>query len=110
MALSLFLQNSDSVCELVISNDYPEFSQDISVNRMKITGTQFSIEKKTSDLELRLRGQIVDRFPFQGKTLIEVVDEIWVSMKRKGVTIQKSILKDDLTKLFPGIRITGPLK
>jgi hypothetical protein len=31
-------------------------------------------------------------------------------MKRKGVTIQKSILKDDLTKLFPGIRVTGPLK
>jgi hypothetical protein len=80
------------------------------VNKMKITGTQFSIEKKTSDLELRLRGQVVEKFPFIGKTLIEVTDEVWASMKRKGVTIQKSILKDDLTKLFPGIRITGPLK
>ena len=77
---------------------------------MKITGTQFSIEKKKVELELRLQGQVVDRFPFQGKTLLEVTDEIWMSIKRKGVTIQKSLLKDDLTKLFPGIRITGPLK
>ena len=77
---------------------------------MKITGTQFSIDKKKSELELRLQGQVVDKFPFQGKTLLEVTDEVWISMKRKGVTIQKSLLKDDLTKLFPGIRITGPLK
>ena len=77
---------------------------------MKITGTQYSIEKKTTDLELKLRGQVVDRFPFQGKTLLDITDEIWLSMKRKGVTIQKSVLKDDLTRLFPGIRITGPLK
>jgi hypothetical protein len=77
---------------------------------MKVSGTQFSIEKKTAVLELKFRGQVVEKFPFQGKTLLEVTDEILASMKRKGITIQKSTLKDDLAKLFPGIRITGPLK
>jgi hypothetical protein len=77
---------------------------------MKITGTQFTIEKKESTLELRNQGRVVETIQVQGKTLSEVADAVWDTLKRKGVVVQKVALRDDLAGLFPGSRPSGPLK
>ena len=77
---------------------------------MRITGTQYTIEKKAANLELKYRGQIVGTFEYVGKTLLDVTEEVWTSLKRKGVIMQRNIVKDDIAQLFPGVRVSGPLK
>lgn len=77
---------------------------------MKITGTQFTLEKKESAIELKNQGKVVETFQVQGKTLSEVTDAVWDALKRKGVVVQKTALKDDLAGLFPGSRPSGPLR
>lgn len=77
---------------------------------MRITGTKFTIEKRESAIELKDQGRLVETFQFQGKNLVEMTDTVWDALKRKGVVVQKSALKDDLAGLFPGARPTGPLK
>jgi hypothetical protein len=77
---------------------------------MRITGTQFTVEKKESAIELKNQGKVVETFQTQGKTLMEVTDLVWDTLKRKGVVVQKTALKEDLAGLFPGSRSSGPLK
>jgi hypothetical protein len=77
---------------------------------MRITGTQFTLEKKESAIELKNQGKVVETFQTQGKTLMEVTDLVWDTLKRKGVVVQKTALKEDLAGLFPGSRASGPLK
>ena len=77
---------------------------------MRITGTQFTVEKKESAIELKNQGRLVETFQTQGKTLMEVTDAVWDALKRKGVVVQKSALKEDLAGLFPGSRPSGPLR
>ncbi|MBD3404805.1 MAG: hypothetical protein GF411_01560 [Candidatus Lokiarchaeota archaeon] len=77
---------------------------------MRITGTRYTIDKKPPVLELRYQGRVVSKFEYVGKTLNDVSEEIWADLKRKGTTILKGALKDELSTLFPGIRVTGPLK
>ena len=77
---------------------------------MKITGTQYTIEKKESTLELKNQGKVVETIQVQGKTLSEVADAVWDALKRKGVMVQKTGLRNDLAGLFPGSRPSGPLK
>ena len=77
---------------------------------MKIKGTQYTVEKKESTLELKNQGKVVDTFQVQGKTITEVADLLWDALKRKGVVVQKTGLRDELAELFPGSRPSGPLK
>ncbi|RDE13759.1 MAG: hypothetical protein C4K47_05430 [Candidatus Thorarchaeota archaeon] len=77
---------------------------------MRITGTQYTVEKKESGIELKNQGRVVETFQFQGKTLSEVADAVWDTLKRKGVVVQRAALKEDLAALFPGSRPSGPLK
>ncbi|TXT55690.1 MAG: hypothetical protein BAJATHORv1_30070 [Candidatus Thorarchaeota archaeon] len=77
---------------------------------MRITGTRYTIDKKPNVLEMRHQGRVVAKFEYVGKTLNDLSDEIWEDLKRKGTTVLKGALKDELATLFPGIRVTGPLK
>ena len=77
---------------------------------MKIKGTQYTVEKKETTLELKNQGKVVDTIQVQGKTLAEVADALWEALKRKGVMVQKTGLRDELAELFPGSRPSGPLK
>jgi hypothetical protein len=77
---------------------------------MRIKGTQYTVEKKESALELKNQGKIVETFQTEGKTLSEVADAMYDTLKRKGVVVQKAALREDLAGLFPGSRPSGPLK
>ncbi len=76
---------------------------------MKITGTQYTIEKKTEEIELKAAGKVTDRFQFKGKSITDVTDEIYDALKRKGTSVQKSAIMEALQQLFPGARRQGPL-
>jgi hypothetical protein len=77
---------------------------------MRITGTQYTVEKKADALELRNAGKVVDSWIFAGKTMDEMAEEIWNALKRKGVTVQKASLGEAIQTLFPGARKHGPLQ
>ena len=77
---------------------------------MRITGTQYSIEKKPKVLELRKAGQVIETYEFLGKTVNDLTEEIWESLRRKGVTVNKELLLEDMFKMFPGVRRYGPIK
>ncbi len=77
---------------------------------MRITGTQYSIEKKADVLELRKAGRVLETYQFKGKTVNDLTEEIWASLKRKGSTVNKDLLLEGLFKMFPGVRRHGPIK
>ena len=77
---------------------------------MKIAGTQYSLEKKAQALELKKARRTVEQFKYKDRIVSEVTDEVWSSLKRKGVTVNKDALKDTIQGLFPGVRRHGPLK
>ncbi len=77
---------------------------------MKIKGTQYTVEKKESTLELKNQGKVVETIQIQGKTVTEVADALWDALKRKGVLVQKTGLREELAELFPGSRPSGPIK
>ncbi|TFG11910.1 hypothetical protein EU537_11005 [Candidatus Thorarchaeota archaeon] len=77
---------------------------------MRITGTQYSLSKKQGILELTYQGRSVDKFEYIGKTVREMTDEIWRSLKLKGTVVNKDNLQATIQELFPNIRRHGPLK
>ncbi len=76
---------------------------------MKITGTQYTIEKKPEEVELKVAGKLTDKFAFKGKSIDDLTEEIHDAMKRKGTSVQKAALLEALQHLFPGARRHGPL-
>ncbi|NWF95557.1 MAG: hypothetical protein HXY34_05405 [Candidatus Thorarchaeota archaeon] len=76
---------------------------------MRITGTQYTIEKKTEEIEIKSAGKTTDKIPFKGKSIDDITEEIHGALRRKGVTVQKASIMDALQELFPGARKHGPL-
>ncbi|TFF91145.1 hypothetical protein EU545_05395 [Candidatus Thorarchaeota archaeon] len=68
------------------------------------------MEKKSHALELKKAGKVTEEFAYKDRIVSEVTDEVWSSLKRKGVTVSKDALKDTIQSLFPGVRRHGPLK
>ncbi len=77
---------------------------------MRIVGTQYSLEKKPDVVELRKSGQIVETYPYKGEVLDDLLERIWETLRRKGVTITKDMLFEYLEQMFPGVRRYGPIK
>ncbi len=77
---------------------------------MRITGTQYSLSKKQDVLELTFQGRQVDKFEYTGKTVREMTDEVWNSLKMKGTVVNKDNLQTTIQDLFPNARRHGPLK
>ncbi len=77
---------------------------------MRLTGTQYSLEKKAEVLELRKAGKVIETYAFKGRSIDELNEEIWNSLRRKGTPINKEMLLDGLFSLFPGVRRHGPIK
>ncbi|MHA1771989.1 MAG: hypothetical protein ACTSYL_03875 [Candidatus Thorarchaeota archaeon] len=77
---------------------------------MRLTGTQYSLEKKTDILELKKAGKVIETYTFKGRSIDELTDEIWNSLRRKGAPINKEILLEGLFGMFPGVRRHGPIK
>jgi uncharacterized protein YjaG (DUF416 family) len=77
---------------------------------LRITGTQYSISKKQDVLELTFQGRRVNKFEYTGKTVREMTDEIWQSLKLKGTVVNKDNLQATIQDLFPNVRRHGPLK
>ncbi|MEM4735198.1 MAG: hypothetical protein QXS20_05710 [Candidatus Thorarchaeota archaeon] len=76
---------------------------------MRITGTQYSLERKSDSIEMKSAGKVTDTWDAKGKTMDEMTDEIWNALKRKGVTVQRNAIAETLQSLFPNARKHGPL-
>jgi len=77
---------------------------------MRIFGTQYSLEKKAEVIELRKAGQVVESYPYKGEVLNDLLEKIWETLRRKGVTLNKDVLLEYLSQMFPGVRRYGPIK
>ncbi|MGV9103688.1 MAG: hypothetical protein ACOC38_06405 [Promethearchaeia archaeon] len=77
---------------------------------MRIAGTRYSMSREGDAIELKKQGQRVQTFDVKEKTATEIAESIQMTLRRKGVIVQKSLLEDNIRELFPNARKYGVLK
>jgi hypothetical protein len=61
-------------------------------------------------VELKKQGQGVQTFDVKDKTAAQVAEDIQMTLRRKGVIVQKSLLEENVREFFPEARKYGVLK
>lgn len=68
------------------------------------------MNRQGNAIELKKQGQGVQTFDVKDKTAAEVAEDIQMTLRRKGVIVQKSLLEDNVREFFPNARKYGVLK
>ncbi|MBD3159219.1 MAG: hypothetical protein GF309_10560 [Candidatus Lokiarchaeota archaeon] len=77
---------------------------------MRIAGTRYSMTREGDAVELKKQGQGVQTFDVKDKTAAQVAEDIQMTLRRKGVIVQKSLLEENVREFFPEARKYGVLK